>query len=166
MRRIKRVINVIVIILICTSVINGSEIHDAARRGDLRKIKLLISNNPQLINEKDDEGDININRILENNNSVLHQAVSGGSSEIVDKLFEKSPDINARNIFGCTPLHVAVKEGHTDIVLQLIDNKADINARTRIGETTALMDYICSLMDPRTALGVHFGSGLIRSLKN
>ena len=63
------------------------EIHDAARQGDLAKIKRLLEKNPGLLEARN-----------QNEKTPLHFAAQGGHKEIVEFLIGKGADINAKNI--------------------------------------------------------------------
>ncbi len=85
------------------------EIHDAAKSGDLNKVKALLEANPTLISSKD-----------ENGWTPLHFAAANGRKYIVQFLLEKKSDIHARNNNGETPLDLAAF--HKDVAAILQDN--------------------------------------------
>ena len=72
-------------------------IHVAANNGNFEKVKRLVSNNPDLVNEKD-----------LNNKTALHFAAFAGHPEIVEYLLENGADVNAKDVYNMTPLHAAV----------------------------------------------------------
>ena len=103
-------------ILIFTSTIIASEIHDAARAGDLEKVKQLIKADKSIL--KVPEGEI----------SPLHTAAYDGQTEIAMYMIKKGADVNAKKEGGSTPLHGAAFYGHAETVKMLLKKKADINA--------------------------------------
>lgn len=124
------------------------EIHDAARDGDLGKIKALLKNNPDLVFRKDDMG-----------MTPLLWAAANDHKEVVEFLLANKAEINAKeNNFigpaalaaalgqpnfksdakenrGLTPLGAAAVFGHRDIAELLLANKADVNAKDNEGMT-------------------------------
>jgi ankyrin repeat protein len=137
-----------------------SEIHDAARSGDLAKVKLLIKENPQLVfsrdnvygmtplfmaieqyrNRKDlaafllaNKAEVNVKTT--NGSTPLHVAVWRGDKDVVQLLLAKGANINAKDNTGWTPLHWAAYYGYKEIVEMLLVNKAEVNARNNDGST-------------------------------
>lgn len=72
-------------------------IHVAANNGNLNKVKRLISDNPDLVNERD-----------LNDKTPLHFAAFAGHPDIVEFLIENKADVNAKDSYNMTPLHAAV----------------------------------------------------------
>jgi ankyrin repeat protein/beta-lactamase regulating signal transducer with metallopeptidase domain len=99
-------------------------IHDAAKTGDLAKIKALLKDNPDLIFSKDSDG-----------KTPLHVAALMGRRGVAEWLLANKADANAKNNNGETPLYVAAIEGYKDIVEVLLVNKADVNAKAKNGLT-------------------------------
>ncbi len=138
--------------------IRAAEIHEAAKSGDISKIKELIEGNPQLLNLKDEIGrtplhwacrggghekaaeylinegaDVNIR---DNNNVVtLHSVAINGLKHIAALLIKKDADINVQSRSGYTPLHYAAHYGQLEIAHLLVENGADVNIRNRYGRT-------------------------------
>ena len=100
-------------------------IHNAARRGDLEKVKALLESNPKLVFSKDTDG-----------LTPLHLAAVRGYKTVAALLLSHGAEVNAKNEGGFTPLHVAAFEGHKDVVELLLANKAEVNAKDRIGNAT------------------------------
>ena len=76
------------------------EIHDAARDGNLEKVKALIKNNPDLVFSKDDFG-----------HTPLYLAAASGRKNVVELLLANKADVNVTNNNGETPLRKAVVKG-------------------------------------------------------
>jgi ankyrin repeat protein len=97
------------------------EIHDAAKRGDLAKIKALLKANPHLIISKD------IRR-----HTALHWAANKNIAEL---LIANKADVMTREENGGTPLHFAAESGNKDVAEVLIAHGADVNAKDKSGRT-------------------------------
>jgi len=136
----------------------GGAIHQAARIGDLEKIKALLKDDPDLVFSKDSKGDTPlhwaacnshkevIEFLLANKASVnavdiggltpLHCAVGGyDRKDVVELLLANSSDVNAKNSIGWTPLHFAAAKGYKDVVELLLTHHADVNAKDNKGWT-------------------------------
>jgi ankyrin repeat protein len=84
------------------------EIHDAARDGNLEKVKALIKNNPDLVFSKDDKY---------NGQTPLHAAVLNRHKDVAELLLASNADVNAQvPIVGLTPLLIAAGGGYPDVV--------------------------------------------------
>jgi len=58
----------------------------------------------------------------------LHKAAYTGDIEILQSLLDSGFDVNATDIFGCTPLHIAALKGNAETIGFLIEHGAQINA--------------------------------------
>jgi ankyrin repeat protein len=136
----------------------GGPIHEAARIGDLEKVRALIKENPDLIFSTDSKGDTplhwascnshkeviefllankaNINAVDSGGLTPLHCAVGGyDRKDVAELLLANRADINAKNSIGWTPLHFAAAKGYKDVVALLITHQADVNAKDNKGWT-------------------------------
>lgn len=86
--------------------------------GDLSKIKLILEENPGLINKMD----------YPNGYSLLHIAAENGNYPICDFLISKGANINAQAHGLITPLHLAAKNGNKEVVEYLIKKGANVNS--------------------------------------
>jgi ankyrin repeat protein len=136
----------------------AGEVHDAAKNGDLAKVKEILSKNPELITTQNEDGktplhlatgwgridvmkylislkvDLNIKN--KDGGTPLHVAASQGQPEAAKLLIKSGADVNAvRTVGKATPLHIAALKGHIEVVKVLLDNKADINAKMQNGAT-------------------------------
>ena len=100
---------------------------DAAEKGNIEAVKLLLINNGADVNAKNDRGGW----------TPLHYAASetDGYKEVVELLIAKGADVNAKNRVGITPLREAAVEDHKEIVELLIAKDADVNAKAEDGHT-------------------------------
>ena len=102
----------------------GGEIHDAAKAGNLEKVKALLKDNPELVSSKDESG-----------LTPLEWAVIKGNKEMVKLLLNSKADVNAKGSTADTVLHAAAVFNHKDVAELLLANKADVNAKNNKGET-------------------------------
>jgi len=136
------IILVIVILFFFTVILLGNDLHDAIQKGDVAKVKTLISNNNELIHMKSEKGQM-----------PLHLAVQNGNQEIVDFLISKGADINAKDGEGNTPLitnaqnqpaiYFAIMNGLNELVAPILDNGQDVNESFE-GNLTILLMAILS----------------------
>ncbi len=135
------------------------EIHDAAKNGDLEKIKALLKDNPNLVSSKDTNninatplyiaaafGQTNVIKLLlankadvnagaDNDVTPLQIGAMLGRLDVAKLLVASNADVNAKADNGITALHLAAASGSKSIVELLLDNKADINAKDNRGWT-------------------------------
>ncbi len=97
MRKISFLIFALIIIFSASVPSFAGIIHVAASNGNYEKVKKLVSNNRDLVNERD-----------LNNKTALHFAAFAGHPEIVEYLIENGADVNAKDVYNMTPLHAAV----------------------------------------------------------
>jgi hypothetical protein len=93
-------------------------IHEAAREGDIKKVELLLKQQPSLVSSKDERYE----------QTPLHIAALYDRLDVAKLLLADKADVNAKAENGSTPLHLAAGKGNQDIVELLIANKADVNA--------------------------------------
>jgi ankyrin repeat protein len=108
--------------LACSGIAFCSEIHEAAKTGDLQKVKALFKADPRLVFSKE----------AEHGETPLHLAVRYGHKDVAEFLLEHKADVNAKNNVGGTPLHVVA---NSVVAAPLLANKADVNARDDDGDT-------------------------------
>jgi ankyrin repeat protein len=136
-------------------------IHDAARKGDAKKIKAILQADPKAVSSKDKNGD-----------TPLHLAALHGQLEAAQVLLDAGADVNAKNNYGpftpgdlgqqfssnnhqdpvillsvhgvdqrdmkngYTPLDLAeFSTGHKKMVELLLSKGADVNAQASSGAT-------------------------------
>src|SRR5579872_3642057 len=145
------------LLLACSSVVFGAEIHDAARDGNLARVTELLKDNPDLASSVDSNGvtplhwaagggqkavvalllsfKADVNAKNPKNETPLHYAAYGGDTDVAELLLANKAEVNATSTTGYTPLHYAADYGNRDVVEVLLAHKADVNARTKAGET-------------------------------
>ena len=65
----------------------------------------------------------------------IHDAAERGNIKAVKQHLAAGTDVNAKDIFGCTPLHFAAENGRKEIVERLIAVGAEVNAERDDGCT-------------------------------
>jgi len=145
----------------CSALAFCAPIHDAARKGDAKKVKALLAADPKIINDRDSNGD-----------TALHLAALHNQLTIAQELLDAGADVNAKNGYGAytpedlgsilgssnhkdpislltvhgidtadmkngyTPLHLAeFSVGHKKMIELLVSKGADVNARSASGAT-------------------------------
>jgi hypothetical protein len=98
-------------------------IHDAAREGDVAKVKSLLKLHPDLVSSEDEKY----------GQTPLHIAAFNDRKEVVELLLADKADVNAKANNGSTPLHLAAAKGNKDIVELLLEHNADVNALDKDG---------------------------------
>jgi len=83
-------------------------IHDAARDGNLARVKALLKSNPVLLESRDDAGE-----------TPLHWAAFWGRVEVADFLIAKGAELHARDHAGRIPLDYAIAHGRDEMVVLL-----------------------------------------------
>src|SRR5688572_7577126 len=104
----------------------GSDVADAARRGDIGAVRKLIAA----------KADVNAAQI--DGATALHWAVHRGDVEMTDALLRAGAKVDAANRVGMTPLAMAAIYGHPLLVDRLVKAGADVKARGLGGETTLM----------------------------
>jgi hypothetical protein len=104
----------------------GDEIHDAAKAGDIAKVKALLKAKPSLVNNEMSHGW-----------TPLHVAVLFDQSDVIEVLLANKADVNVKEgVDGQTPLHKAVDYGDKKRTIELLVNHgAEINAKDDNGKT-------------------------------
>jgi ankyrin repeat protein len=83
-------------------------IHDAARDGNLVRVKALLKSNPRLLQSRDDGGE-----------TPLHWAAFWGRIEVANFLLANGADPHARDKTGRIPLDYAIAHGRDEMVVLL-----------------------------------------------
>jgi ankyrin repeat protein/L-ascorbate metabolism protein UlaG (beta-lactamase superfamily) len=99
----------------------GAEIHDAAFKGDLAKVKELLARDPSLIDARG-----------QNEKSPLHWAAQGNQLAVAKYLLAKGAAVDGLNIQKETALVYAAEGGHLELARLLISRGADVNVRTSL----------------------------------
>jgi HEAT repeat protein len=97
-----------------------SEVLEAVKQGNLKKMQAALIDHPQLTSYRDD-----------NFQTPLHIAVSNGDMAMAELLLANDADINAENRRGFTPLSYVAGDGHTELAKFLIAKGAIVDCRTK-----------------------------------
>jgi ankyrin repeat protein len=104
--------------------VQESDLCRAALKGDLLRVKCLLSSHQSSVNSCDRGGF-----------SPLMYAVWNRHTPVAELLLEKNASVNAASHDGHTPLMIACANGHESIVPKLLTLKADIHASNKHGWT-------------------------------
>jgi len=143
----------IITVMFCflfTAVCWADEIHEAALKGDIAKVKMLLKKDPGLLNS---EGS--------NKKKPIHWAAQGGHKELVEFLLNQGAPVDTLNIVNETPLHYAADFGHKAAAELLLARGADIDAIARERYTPlayAIMDNRPELIEYLISKGANFKS--------
>ena len=121
-------------VLTWNSIAFCDEIYDAAKSGELPKVKALLKTNPDLVNSTDGF----------NNQTPLFAAVIYNHKDVADLLLANKADVNAHDKDGKTPMFFANK---MEMAQWLLDNKADVNAKARNNNTPLHMQALLGHLD-------------------
>lgn len=124
MNKLKKLLTVTLTLLIFVLPAFAGEIHDAAIKGDLAKVKALLKEDARLLEAKGDH-----------EKEPMHWAAQHGHFEIVKLLLEKGAAVNCKNVLAETPLHYAAATNRKGIVTLLLAKGAAVNASTTNGDT-------------------------------
>lgn len=98
---------------------------DAARLGQLERLKNMLEQQPELLHA----------RMSKSDSTLLHHAAFNGRDSVVQELLARKADVNARNHGGLTPLHDCVHRGTIESAVMLLDHGASITERNNEGQT-------------------------------
>ncbi|UCG92654.1 MAG: ankyrin repeat domain-containing protein, partial [candidate division WOR-3 bacterium] len=100
----------------------ADEIHDAALQGDIAKVKTLVAKDSTLVNARDEQ-----------ENVVLHYAIFGRQTEIVEFLISKNADVHSVNKYNQNALLYAAYIGTPEIAELLLAKGAKLNEKDFLG---------------------------------
>lgn len=131
MKMIKTMSIIILTLSVFLTPLPAGEIHEAARKGDLKKVTELLAENPGLVNARitsSEDGAMY-------KKTPLHFASEFGHKEIVKLLIDKKADIDAKTAFGYTPLHFAAMAGRKNVAELLIAKGCKLNIKNTFSIT-------------------------------
>ncbi len=111
-------------LLICGGSISAGEIHEAAKEGDIEKVKSILAIDPSRLSVQDAFG-----------YTPLHWAALMKHKDIVKYLIDMGAEVNITGLDGCTPLHSAAGQNAVAIIGMLIKKGAVIEAHDGWGNT-------------------------------
>jgi ankyrin repeat protein len=125
----RRIVGCIGVLLLCATVLTrgaGSDVADAAMKGDTATVrKLLLA-----------KADVNATQV--DGATALHWAVYRDDVGTADMLLKAGADVKAANREGTTPLFMAALYGNPAMIARLLKAGADPRGRGPNGETTVM----------------------------
>ena len=109
----------IVMLLTMLSTAGATELHDAAKDGDIARIERLLKAGANA-DAKDNFGI-----------TSLHFAAGNGHNEVITSLLEAGADPNVKAKWGFTPLHRATENGHEEAITILLEAGANLKIKDR-----------------------------------
>ena len=92
-------VSIYAVIFSLSGIAVADPIHEAAKQGDLAKVKSFIA----------EGSDVNVTD--ENGSTPLHYAAYGGFKKLAELLILEGANVNAADKTGTTPLHFAARKG-------------------------------------------------------
>jgi hypothetical protein len=169
------IIFILTVLFSCfTSFLKADEIHEAAKRGDIEKVRSILSNDKSQLEAKDRVGytplnwaamrakwdmvkflldmGANVNSLGFDKCTSLHCAAHHDNKDIIELLINKGADLSLKNAWGNTPLHVATQRGCAESAAMLIAKGADLQATSNEGWTPLHYAFKCGHKDLRKLL--------------
>ncbi|PRQ19107.1 putative ankyrin repeat-containing domain-containing protein [Rosa chinensis] len=101
-----------------------TDLHAAARSGDLSAVQVIVSSNPLKVNGRD-----------KHSRTPLHLAAWAGQTEVVNFLCKNKADVGAAAMDDMKAIHFAAQKGHLEVVRALLSSGASVKSSTRKGLT-------------------------------
>jgi ankyrin repeat protein len=92
------------------------DVHLAAEKNDLKRLKIILSLSNPCFDLPDEKGD-----------TPLFYAAKSGHLEVVEFLINQKASVNHTNIFGKTAIFAAAEHSHLEVIDFLEKNGADLN---------------------------------------
>ncbi|MCK5057207.1 MAG: ankyrin repeat domain-containing protein [Candidatus Aminicenantes bacterium] len=127
----KKKITIVLTLFVFLMPVMASGIHEAARRGDLKKVEELLAKDPGLANARITSAEEGANF----RKTPLHFAAEFGGKEIVTLLLANKADVDARTAFGFSPLHYAAMKGQKEVAELLISNGCKLDLKNTFNIT-------------------------------
>src|SRR5579883_40908 len=121
-----RWLNIIIVALaVFTAQVSADDIHDAVRKGDLKRVEELVEKHPDVVNERQAGDD----------RTPLLIAVFSKKKDIAQYLIAHGADMNAYDRYGDSPLSKACEMDDTTFVSMFLAHGANVNDTDRYGAT-------------------------------
>ncbi|MCP4706271.1 MAG: PDZ domain-containing protein [candidate division Zixibacteria bacterium] len=124
MRSLVKLVSGLVVVICLTGSLFAGEIHEAAKNGDVEKIKTIFLEDQTRLSAQDKVG-----------YTALHWAALRGKLDAVRFLVEAGADVNAFGLDGCTPLHGAADFGNVAMIGVLIKKGSVVDNKNNWGNT-------------------------------
>lgn len=122
MTNFRRIIILAFVLPVLAIFLSAGEIHEAAKKGDLEKIKALLEKDPGLLNVLSPVG-----------LTPLHSAAGYGQVDAAAYLIKKGAALDIKDNALRTPLFHAVYRGHRDMVKLLLEKGASHDLKDNLG---------------------------------
>jgi ankyrin repeat protein len=166
----------LLLIFAAVSLANADPVHDAARKGDLNKLKELVQADPSVVSSVDKMGKTPLHIAAASNQlgaaaflidhgvDVSAKDKNGGFTaldmalssfhyiDMVRLLLEHGANVNTASTQDITPLDEAAMRGQKDAIDLLIAKGADVNARDDKGDSPLLWALMMGRTDAAVAL--------------
>jgi ankyrin repeat protein len=173
------------IFLILSTALFAEIIHDAVKKGDIEKVKSILSKDPQQLNVLDnfkytpldwaatlakwemvklliDKG-VKVGNIGWDGGTVLHRACHYDNTDIIKLLIDKGVDFRVQNQWGRTALHAAARRNCLKVAAFLIDQGADPNVTTKEGWTPL---HVAAKSGHKEMMELLMGKGSLKDFKD
>ncbi|MCP5102719.1 MAG: hypothetical protein GY950_05050 [bacterium] len=120
----RKTILLTIILLVSVFSLTAAEIHQAAQRGDLGKVRALLEKDASLLNSEDNR-----------KTTPLHFAASSGHKAVTRYLLTKGARVDHGDMDGDTPLHWTADAGKVETARLLLDAGASLEAKNKNGYT-------------------------------
>ena len=163
-----------------------NDLIEAAKSGDAEKVKVLLKNDPGLVNTIDSGigatalhwaliygkkevikallvYDPDVNRTEAHGGTTMHWAAHFDDAENIRWLLERGAKIDHVNQYGRTPLLVAARRGCIEVARFLLERGADIDARVNDGSTAL---HIAARNGHKEIIDLFIAKGLDPAIKN
>ncbi|XP_048240955.1 ankyrin-1-like [Haliotis rufescens] len=118
--------------------LENNPLHDACRKGDLGRVKRILSRGVVDVNSRDKK----LGR------TPLMMAAQKGHRRIFDLLMRKGANVTLVNAYGNNILHWACLGGHIAMVRYVLSQySVDVNSRTKAGSTPLMKAAYCGHRD-------------------
>jgi ankyrin repeat protein len=116
-----------VMFMFCVNCSRSREFHEAVKKDDLGKVKILLAKDTRLANDRDQQSKLK--------SSPLQEAAARGNLKMVELLLGSGADPNGRDQGGTTALVYAAANGRKEACELLLEKGADVNARDGLKST-------------------------------
>jgi ankyrin repeat protein/predicted O-methyltransferase YrrM len=122
------------------------ELHDAAKKDQVKKLQKLISKNKTWLEIRD-----------KYQRTPLHSAARYGAFEAARFLLDQGADFNVKDETGNTPIHLASVYRHDEIIDLMIQHEADVNGLNDQRQTPL---YLASIYGNAESIGILLAGGV------
>lgn len=117
-------LTLIFLFMTATSVLAHHDIFGPVKSGDVKQVRYVLSQEPELANARSKSG-----------MTPLHMAALLKEAEVAVLLLDSSADITVTDGNGNTALHLAAMSGSGDLIRTLLERGADRQVRNHKGQT-------------------------------